>query len=115
MSALSRNEPARCSDGMQLRDFLHIEDAARAIIGLLDSEAIGPINVCSGVATPIRRMAEYVAELMGQSQLLRFGELPMPTHEPPLIIGDNTRLREEVGWSPRFSIEEGLQQTVAAW
>lgn len=115
MSALSRNEPARCSDGTQLRDFLHIEDAARAIVSLLDSEIVGPINICSGVATPIRRIAEYVAELMGQSHLLRLGELPTPTHEPPLIIGDNTRLREELGWSVCLSIEERLQQTVTAW
>lgn len=115
ISALSRNVPARCSDGTQLRDFLHVTDAARAIVSLLDSEVTGPINICSGVATSIRQMAQSVADLMGKSELLRLGELPTLAHEPALIVGDNSRLCEELGWEAVLSFEEGLMQTVAAW
>ena len=115
IAALNRNEPAKCSDGTQLRDFLHIEDAARGIVSLIDSEVTGPINICSGTATPIRWMAQRVAELMGKSDLLQLGALPTPDQDPALIVGDNSRLREEVGWSATLSLDEGLRHTVAGW
>ena len=115
ISALNRNEPAKCSDGTQLRDFLHIDDAARGIVSLLDSDVTGPVNICSGTATPIRWMAQRVAELMGKSDLLQIGVLPTPAQDPALIVGDNSRLREEVGWNAALSLEEGLSHTIAGW
>ncbi len=115
IAALRRNEPAKCSEGTQRRDFLHIDDAARGVVSLLDSDVTGPVNICSGMATMIRSVAERVAELMGHSDLLRIGALPMPAQDPPLIVGDNSRLREEVGWSATLSLDEGLRHTIAGW
>ena len=115
ISALKRNEPAKCSDGTQLRDFLHIDDAARGIVSLIDSEVTGPVNICSGTATPIRWMAQRVAELMDKRDLLKIGALPIPVQDPVLIVGDNSRLREELGWSATLSLEDGLKHTIAGW
>ena len=115
ISALQRNEPAKCSEGTQLRDFLHINDAARGIVSLIDGDITGPVNICSGIATPIRWMAEHVAELMGKRDLLKIGALPMPAHDPPMIVGDNSRLREEVGWCATMTLESGLRDTISGW
>ena len=115
ISALNRNEFANCSEGTQRRDFLHIEDAGRAIVSLLDSEVTGPTNICSGEATQIRELAMQTAELIGKPELLRIGTVPTAANEPPLIVGDNSRLRDELGWSARYSLAQGLRQTIDSW
>jgi nucleoside-diphosphate-sugar epimerase len=115
ISALLRGEFANCSGGTQRRDFLHIEDAGRAIVRLLDSDLTGPTNICSGQAVPIREIAIQTAELIGKPELLRLGAVPTAANEPPLIVGDNSRLRDELGWRPRYSMSEGLRQTIASW
>ena len=115
ISALGRNEPARCSTGTQQRDFLHVSDAADAIVRLLDSELSDAVNVCSGEAVSIRDMAISVAELMGKRDLLQLGALPQSPHEPPLVVGDCSRLRQELNWSPEFTLEQGLLDTVTHW
>ena len=115
ISALNRNEFANCSEGTQRRDFLHIEDAGRAIVSLLDSEVTGPTNICSGEATQIRELAMQTAELIGKPELLRIGTVPAAANEPPLIVGDNSRLRDELGWSARYSLAQGLRQTIDSW
>ncbi len=115
ISALNRDEPANCSDGTQRRDFLHIEDAGRAIVSLLDSDLAGPTNVCSGQATQILDLATQTAELIGKRDLLRIGAVPSAASEPPLIVGDNSRLRDELGWIARYSLSQGLRHTIAAW
>lgn len=115
ISAVNRNESAKCSDGTQQRDFLHINDVASAIVALVDSAATGPINISSGTAIPIREIARLVAELMGKPELLQIGALPTSTSEPSLIVGDNARLRDELGWSPSLTLHQGLSQTIAEW
>ena len=115
ISGLLRGEPVDCTDGLQRRDFLHILDAAEAIVSLLDSEVTGPVNICSGEPVRIRDLAEKSAELLGCPELLRLGTLASRSSEPDLICGDSSRLRNELSWRPQYSIESGLQQTIDWW
>ncbi len=112
ISSLMRNEPALCSEGTQLRDFLHIEDAASAIVSLVDSDVTGPVNVCSGSPVRIRDMATTVAEMLGRPDLLCLGKIPTVSDEPILIAGSTARLRNELHWKPQYSLEEGLRKTI---
>ena len=113
ITALHAGEIARCSAGTQSRDFLHIDDAADALVRLVDSPVTGPINICSGQPTTIREMAIQTAELMGRPELLQLGAIPTHPNEPSLILGDATRLRDELGWQPAHSLKTGLRQTIA--
>lgn len=114
ITALSRSESALCSAGGQRRDFLYIDDVASALVAVLESDLTGPVNICSGEAISIGGMAKQTAELMGKKKLLLLGALPAREDDPPLIIGDNTRLRS-LGWKPQFTLEEGLRSTIVAW
>jgi nucleoside-diphosphate-sugar epimerase len=114
VGALLRGEPALCSAGEQRRDFLHVEDAAAALVALLGSGVTGAVNVGSGEAVPVRAVARRLAALVGRPHLLRLGALPA-TDEAPLVVADVRRLREEVGWAPEFSLDCGLARTVAWW
>ena len=48
--SLLAGEPARCSHGNQVRDYLFAEDVADAFVALLESDVTGPINIALGSA-----------------------------------------------------------------
>jgi nucleoside-diphosphate-sugar epimerase len=124
--SLLAGEPARMTDGAQRRDFLHVADAGAAFAALADSEILGAVNVASGTGVALRELAEQIerrvcageppeGRAVGDRGLLRVGALATREGEPPALIADVGRLREEVGWSPQIGLEEGLDSTVAWW
>jgi len=98
--------------GQQIRDFTHVEDVANAICLVAGAKLQGIVNVGSSVATSAASVARLVAQLMGHPELLQLSDQPLPTHEAPILVSDTTRLRREAGWSPKFDLRNGLQQTV---
>ena len=78
---------------------------------MLEKEADGIFNVCSGRPVPVRQVVATIADLIGRPDLVQFGALPCRAWEPPMICGDNARLRR-LGWQPRYSLEEGLSDAI---
>jgi nucleoside-diphosphate-sugar epimerase len=115
VAALLAGETVDTTSGRQRRDFMHVEDVAGALLALLDSRVCGPVNIATGVAVEVAEVIERLGRLTGQSHLLRRGALPDRPGEPPLLVGCVRRLREEVGFRPRFTLEEGLADTVRWW
>jgi nucleoside-diphosphate-sugar epimerase len=113
--ALLAGRPAACTAGTHCRDFLHVDDAADALWRLLLGDAEGPFNVGSGEAPSVRSVVEFVAEAAGRPDLLRLGERPTPAGEPPLLVADVGRLRDELGWRPQIALERGIAEAVAGW
>jgi nucleoside-diphosphate-sugar epimerase len=107
--------PADCTHGSQRRDFLHSDDAADAIASLLVSRVVGPVNIGSGTATAVRTVVETLGRICGRPDLVRLGTRPSATGDPPVLVADVSRLRDEVGWRPRLSLEEGLRDCVTWW
>lgn len=112
---LLNGEPARCTDGLQERDFLHVFDVAGALVSTLDSNVEGPVNIASGEAVAVRDVVVAVGDLLGREDLIRIGALPTPDWEPPRIVADVARLRDQVVWRPSYSLREGLENTVEWW
>lgn len=115
INALLRDRPAECSHGNQVRDFLHVEDIASAFAALLESEVAGPVNIASGEPVTLKALIHEIGSMLGKSHLIRLGALPAHEGDPPLLVADVSRLRQEVGWSPEISLEEGLKATVEWW
>ncbi len=113
--ALLHGEPVATSGGEQLRDFMHVEDMAGALLALLDSTAVGDVNIASGVGVAVGEMVDEIVRLIGRPELVRRGALPMRPGEPPQLVADVTRLREEIGFRPRVALADGLAATVAWW
>jgi nucleoside-diphosphate-sugar epimerase len=113
--SLLRGEEAACTEGEQIRDFMHVEDVGDAFAALVDSDARGAVNIASGSRTRLRDLVELIGRIVGRPDLLRFGAIPAPPDDPPVLVADVTRLREEVGWAPRLSLEQGVLQTVEWW
>ena len=113
--ALLSGQRLATSEGRQRRDFLHVADAGAAFAALLSSGVEGPVNLGSGEAVPVRTILETVGALTGRPDLIDFGARPLGPTEPACIEADIRRLTDEVGFSPRYGLEQGLEQTVAAW
>jgi GDP-L-fucose synthase len=94
-----------------MREFLHVDDLARAIEFLLENyDSPEPINVGTGEDQSIREIAELVAKVVGYE-----GEIAWDTSKPdgtPRKLLDVSRLKA-LGWSPTISLEDGLRDTVA--
>ncbi len=114
IQALLRGQPFPATSGEQVRDYLHVADAASGLLTLAQGNATGTYNIASGVPVTVRQLAETIGELVGRSDLIRFGALPYRDWEPPFICGDSRRLRA-LGWSPRHTLREGLAQTIQSW
>lgn len=113
--SLLRGEPALCSSGEQVRDFMHVADVASAFVALLDSEVQGPINIASGEAVAIRDVVERISAKLGYPELLRLGARSVPPQEPPLLLADVRRLKNELSWQPSIGLNSGLDDAIAWW
>ncbi|MDQ1589921.1 MAG: hypothetical protein QOG71_548 [Pyrinomonadaceae bacterium] len=113
--ALLRDEAARCTHGEQLRDFLYVRDVADAFAALLASDARGAFNIASGDAVSLKTIVGKIAEKLNRPGLIELGAIPAPAGEPPLLAADVSRLREEVGWSPAYTLDAGLDASISWW
>jgi nucleoside-diphosphate-sugar epimerase len=114
-SRLLAGEEAPTSEGTQVRDFMHVADVAGAFTALLDSGVTGAVNIGSGVAVTVREVVDEVGRAAGRPELLRPGSLPLREGEPPRLVAEVRRLRDEVGFRPRFDLESGIKDTVDHW
>jgi nucleoside-diphosphate-sugar epimerase len=120
--SLLAGKPARCSDGEQLRDLLHVADVAAGFVTLLDSGfdsrlgsgLSGAVNIACGEELPIKQVVTRIAEKLGRTQWLELGAIARSAHDPARIAADATRLRG-LGWAPRYTLESGLDDTIAWW
>lgn len=115
IQGLIRGTKIPCSHGNQVRDFLHVEDVADAFAVLLDSDVEGAVNIGSGMGVSLRQVIDHLTDEIGGKDLIAFGALPAPKNDPPFLVPQVARLNNEVGWKPKFSLEEGLKETVAWW
>jgi len=114
IDALLEGRPAECSAGTQKRDFMHVEDVARAFVALLDSAVTGPVNIASGECRPLSDLISRIGVLLGRPDLIRLGARPMQAGEPPELRAATAILSEQTGFRPRYSLDEGLAAVCAA-
>src|SRR5439155_25954351 len=99
-------------DGSPTREFLYVEDCAEGLLLAADGyDDPEPVNIGTGVETPIRELAELIAELTGFD-----GELvwdpSMPNGQPRRRL-DASRAERLFGFRARTSLRDGLARTIA--
>jgi nucleoside-diphosphate-sugar epimerase len=113
--SLLQETVARCTHGEQLRDFLYVRDVADAFVALLESDVRGAVNIASGEAVSLKTVIGKIAEKLDRPHLVQLGALPAPAGEPKLLAADVSRLTKEVRWSPRYTLDAGLDATISWW
>ena len=98
------------------RDLLHVEDVATAYERILvDGRPNEVYNICSGQALTIREVVTRIAQEFGRQ--VELSELPTPENEVQLsaLQGDNTKLRTQLGWQPRYTPEDALRELAQSY
>jgi nucleoside-diphosphate-sugar epimerase len=112
--SLLRGEQALCSEGTQILDFLHVEDAASAFIALLESEVQGPVNIGSGRPVAVRDVLQEIGQQLRRVELIRFGTRAASS-ETDRFWANTQRLVKETGWAPHYTLSSGIEQTIEWW
>lgn len=102
-------------DGTCIRDYVHISDLGRAHV-----LALGPLetrsrnfNLANGDGFTVREVIEAARHVTGRE--IAGVEEPRRAGDPPVMIGDSRRAREELGWVPRYSTIESIIQSAWDW
>ncbi len=99
-------------DGANVRDWLHVEDHCQALLLILEKGRRGEVyNIGGGAERRNIDLVKGVLKLLGKPEsLIRFVK-DRPGHDRRYAI-DPTKLRKELGWTPKASFEDALGQTV---
>ncbi|WP_170350097.1 NAD-dependent epimerase/dehydratase family protein [Ruegeria atlantica] len=114
ISNLRAGQPVKCTDGLQKRDFLHVDDLARALSRLLDTDVVGAVNVASGTAIAVRDLIAEVATQMHHPDLIQLGAIARAPDDPDQLAADVTRLRDKVGFVPKHDMISGVANVLRA-
>ena len=115
ITSLLAGEPVATTAGAQRRDFMHVDDVAGGIAALLASGVTGPVNLASGVARTVAEVVDQIALATGRGELIERGALADRPGEPGLLVADTTRLRDEVGFTQRIDLADGIADAVEWW
>jgi len=107
--------PLVFEDGEQARDFVYVDDVARAVIALLDRpNVVGTFNVGTGTPTTIEQIARSIARVLGRSHLgievsqrYRLGDIRT-------CYADVSKIEAATGWRAEVSLDDGLAK-LARW
>lgn len=100
-------------NGQQTRSFCYVDDLIEGFVRMMNSPVglIGPVNMGNPGEFTMLELAEKVLTLVGGKSKLSF--LPLPTDDPKQRQPDISLAQNELGWTPRVGLDEGLRETVA--
>ena len=105
-AVLAGRRPRVFENGGQLRDFVHVDDVARANVLALSATATGPFNICSGRRTSVLDVANAISSGTPLEPVVtgewRIGDV---RH----VFADPTRARRELGFEAAIPFHEGFR------
>ncbi len=92
-------------DGKQTRDFIHVDDIAKACVKVIKSKCINKVyNLGSGKKTSINTLAKI---FNGKKKFI-----PNRPGEAKNSLADISKLKKDINWHPRISLEKGIKQLI---
>lgn len=99
-------------DGMQVRDWLYVEDHCSAIDTVLHKGKIGEVyNIGGNNEKANREIVKLVIDRLNKSEELIEYVADRPGHDRRYAI-DNSKITRELGWQPKYTFEEGIAHTI---
>ncbi len=105
------------ADGTCVRDYIHVTDLAdahvRALARLGDQQGFAAYNLGNGQGFSVKQVIETAERVTGRSVPVRVG--PRRAGDPARLVGDATRIRAELGWTPRYADLQDIVGTAWRW
>lgn len=117
VSGAVKNIPIALSKPENVRDYLYIEDAVAAYMQasnmIHDPGAV--YNIGTGIETNTQEVANMVLSLTKSTSELLWGKVAVQERqmEPSSWVADNAKAKNVLGWSPKYSLRDGLAETIA--
>jgi nucleoside-diphosphate-sugar epimerase len=96
------------------RDFIYIDDVSACLELLASNPGTvepGTVEVGSGQAVELRHLALMLKEMTGSNSHIDFGARAGNPEEPSILVADTEKLCR-IGWTPAYSLDRGLQETI---
>jgi CDP-glucose 4,6-dehydratase len=121
-SLIDGQRPIIRSDGTLKRDYIYIPDVVHAYATLAERLLQGKVhggafNFSNETPVTVLEMASLIGRLMGRAELKPV-IMNTATNEIPRQYLSAEKARRELGWQPRYTVEQGLRETIAwyeAW
>lgn len=94
-------------------DYLYVADFSSAVAKILETNATGVFNVCSGEECRVRDVVDIIARQTNATSLLEYTQVSERGMTSIYMCGNNARLRA-IGWSPTVSLEVGINNVIQA-
>ncbi|PFP06415.1 dTDP-glucose 4,6-dehydratase [Bacillus thuringiensis] len=112
INALNDKQLPVYGDGLNVRDWLHVEDHCQAIDLVLHKGKNGEVyNVGGNNERTNIEIVKTILKALGKPESLIKYVTDRPGHDRRYAI-DATKLREELGWSPKYNFDTGIEQTI---
>lgn len=99
-------------DGMQVRDWLYVEDHCSAIDTVLHKGQVGEVyNIGGNNEKANMEIVKRIIKSLGKSEALITHVQDRPGHDRRYAI-DNHKIMTELGWQPKYTFEEGIEKTI---
>ena len=90
---------------------MYTKDIAGGFAAFLNSGVTGTVNMCTGRGISLREYSTYIAKKLGKEKYLTIKY--EQTNQPPIIVGDNSRLVNEVGYKIQYSFEKAIDEILS--
>lgn len=108
IKTLQNNETVTINCGRLIKDYMYTKDIAGGFAEFLDSNVTGTVNMCTGRGISLEDYSTYIARKLNKEEYLIIKQ--EETNQPPIIVGDNTRLTQEVGYKIQYSFEKAIDE-----
>jgi UDP-glucuronate decarboxylase len=112
MKQAIKSEPLTIhGSGSQTRSFCYVDDTVEALMLLMASDYVHPVNIGNPTEHTIRQLAEMIIEMVGHQVPLV--DMPEAPDDPKQRCPDISLAKQILGWEPKTSLKEGLRKTLA--
>ncbi len=114
INSLKREEDFLMTKGEQTRDFLYVDDVVEALLltATNTNSYNETMNVCSGKGTKLSELATEVNEKMNAKAKIILGAIPYRDNEVWEMIGDNSKIKQKLGFEPQVNLENGIKRVL---
>ncbi len=117
ITQMLEGKAVKLGDSEAIRDWLYVDDHVEGYIRALGNKrAVGQtIQLSTGKGYTTKETAEIIAEMTGYTGDIEWNATQKRPLDAKVLIGDNTKAKELLGWEPKYTLEQGLEKTIAFW